>query len=55
MAKKKSKDFKEMTPTEYFETLKDKKKKTSDEDLKNFYNGALQTVEKLKTTGQKSS
>ncbi len=53
MAKKKSKDFKEMTPTEYFETLKDKKKKTSDEDLKNFYNGALQTVEKLKTTGQK--
>lgn len=43
----------EMTPTEYFNLLKDKRKTTNDEDLMNFYNGALQTVEKIKITGQK--
>ena len=50
MARKKNE---EMTPTEYFNILKDKRKTTSDEDLTNFYNGALQTVDKIKITGQK--
>lgn len=43
----------ELSPTEYFDILKGKRKETNDEELNNFYNGALQTVEKVKITGQK--
>lgn len=41
------------TPTEYFNYVKSKLNKTTDQDLVEFYQGCLTLVEKYKITGQK--
>lgn len=44
---------KEFSPSEYFDLLKGKRQKITDEDLKNFYENALVLLNKYNITGQK--
>jgi len=48
-----TKQTKEMSPSEYFNNLKDKKQHITDKELVEFYQGCLTLVEKYKITGQK--
>lgn len=43
---------KELTPSEYFEIIKDKKNKINDEQLNEIYNNCLVLLNKYKITGQ---
>lgn len=48
-----TKTKKEISPSEYFDLLKEKRQKITDEDLSNFYENALVLLNKYKITGQK--
>ena len=50
---KKKETVEELTPTQYFNGVKDKITKITDEELQQFYEGCLALVEKYKITGQK--
>lgn len=45
-------DEKELTPSEYFDIIKNKKQHITDEDLLNIYDNCLILLNKYKTTGQ---
>lgn len=48
-------NIKELTPSEYFEQIKDKKHTIDDEKLKNVYDNCLELINKYKITGQKKA
>lgn len=47
-------EFKEITPKEYFESLKDKKQSITDKELQLYYENCLKLVNKYNITGQTS-
>lgn len=42
----------EMSPSQYFEILKDRKRTITDEELIRFYDNAISLLNKYQTTGQ---
>lgn len=45
-------NFGEMSPSKYFEILKDRKKKVTDKELQQFYDNAMTLLNKYQATGQ---
>ena len=43
----------ELSPSEYFDQVKDRKNKITDEDLQNVYDNCLELLNKYNITGQK--
>lgn len=52
MESKSLENYEELTPQEYFDKLKELKKNTSSESLKNIYDNCLELANKYQTTGQ---
>lgn len=48
-------DMKELTPSEYFEKIKDKKHTIDDEKLRSVYDNCLELINKYKITGQRKA
>ena len=50
-----SREIKELTPQQYFDAVKDAKKKITDEELARVYDNCLELINKYKITGQNSA
>lgn len=50
-----SREMKELTPQQYFDAVKDAKKKVTDEELARVYDNCLELINKYKITGQNSA
>ena len=50
-----SREIKELTPQQYFDAVKDAKKKITDEELSRVYDNCLELINKYKITGQNSA